>query len=426
MPIPTGAPAVVVVVEDNLRDDRGHFGHFVRGLAELLRPLGSGVEVWAHREAALPMPSHVSLRALFSRSSIEAAFATTRFRRIVAVLRQNAELLWWLWRCGGFSRRSHLFLATSGTLYHLAAWRIWLALAPRSSRLVVFVHDLPWLIARDGARPRLQPIAAVYRIVLRAFRGYAQKGRCAFIAETPRQGKLLHRLGALPVSVVPVPVTAAVLAQEVLPVARPPDRRLRFGLIGRMAAEKGIESLIAAILHLRHTRRARRVTFVFQWFDAPDVGSKWKQDLVALQAACPESIDIVEGSLPPADYAAMFGQLDAILLPYRVRDYYERGSGLAAEAFCTGRPVVCTAGTSMARAIGRWGAGVVFREGSAEALAAAIVELAEHYDTFLACARRQMQVAREAHAWERLLTVLPDLSGQSAPLAPLANHSVAQ
>lgn len=126
-------------------------------------------------------------------------------------------------------------------------------------------------------------------------------------------------------------------------------------LAGGWRSEKGTNILADILLGLKRSGRALRV--------AVQVDSEErKQDILGpFMESGPFLLDVTVGSLSPADYLRRLCKTRLILLPYVAKMYALRGSGIAAEAFTYGIPVVAPAKTWMADRIeDRSGAGALF------------------------------------------------------------------
>ncbi len=408
-PVPPGRNSGrVLIVEDALRDHGGHMANLVRGMAAVFRERGAAVEVWGHRDVPPDLlGAGVALRGRLARAWTQEALGATRWRRGFGLLRHNLRLGWALVRGGAVTRPPDLVVAANANLYHLVAWRLWLALTPARCRLALYVLACPWLHGADGTgRARLRPTARVYRWWFASFAGAVRSGRCHLATETARDARLLRRLSGVAFGFVPVPRPAELLAGGA-PREAGPERALRLGLIGRVAAEKGYDDVLAAIRRVPAPRAGgRRVHYVIQWYDDGSAPAGSWERLAALAAERPGEIEIVRGALPTAAYVDLVNSLDAVLLPYRAVDYAARGSSVASDAFCAGKPVVCPARTDLEARMHAWGAGVVFRDGSIDGLAAAIGALAENYESLARRAAERREAARQAHAWPNFFRVL--------------------
>lgn len=404
-PPPTLPPGRVLIVDEELRDSRGHTGNFVRGMIEYLTGTGANVEVWGHCDV-IPEKWEVAgarVRPMFRRVWMDAIFRPQRGGRVVSILRHNWQLFVAFARGGALTRPPSLTIAPSVHLYHLLAWRVWLALTPRRSRLVLVVLRQPWLLRTEvSGRWKFTGVARFYRPLLRSFRRPVRNGHCCFATEAEFTTRLLRHLGGVPSVVVPMPrpTVWANLRADPDRSGREPTAPLRLGFLGRTTADKGFEMLLDVI-----GRRCRRpqsgppVIFVIQWSEVAGNPSDWKNRLLALRQKFPAAVEVVEGEMAVAEYAATVASLDGLLLPYWRSDYIGRGSSLALDAYSAGVPIVFTAGTWVAETISRWGAGVGCRDRDPDSLAEAIETLVRNFESLKMRARAQTEVARREISW---------------------------
>lgn len=393
----------VLIVEEQLRDDGGHFGNFVRGMAGFLRARGAEVEVWAHREArADVVPAGVRLRRVFAQTMVNRIFASPRGLRPLGVARHNARLLWALLRGGAVARPPALAIVPCASMYHVLAWRCWLALTPGRCRLVLVLLAQPWFFARDGrGRLRLHRRVRWWFRLFGTLGGAVRAGRCCVANEVALQGRLLRRHSGLECVVMAVPPPGRLSERLRGERAARAGGPRRFGFVGAGRPEKGLALLAQAIRREGGRWRTESgVAFVIHCQPEENFGRGLHDLLAALAAELGEAVEVIEAALTEEDYARLLLSLDAVLLPYQREHYRSRGSGIVAEAACAGLPMVCTQGTWLEGAMRRWGAGVTCRDGDAASLAAAIAELARDFDTHAERARARAGAAQAAFTWE--------------------------
>jgi glycosyltransferase involved in cell wall biosynthesis len=406
---PGSAPRRVLIVDDRLRDERGHQLGFVRGMSAWLARRGSRVDVWTHRgfgtELAIP---DATVTRVFDRSWAEAFVEATRRARILAVLRHNLRFLSQMRRAGGKGGPWDLVIATEATVLHLFAWRLWLLGAPRATRLLlVFIHP-PWLLDYspvDGsASPKRQ--AFLYRWALGSMRRDLASGRCLLAADSAAVARALRADGARRVEDVNVPIAESL---RTLLDAPPPqgEGRLRVGVLGRPSRERGFDRVLAAIelWTSSHADRDGRVRFVVQWHGGSGSLDADRERLLELARRFPESVQVVEGSMDDAAYASLLTSLHAGLLACNRSDYASRASNVAMEFLCAGRPYVATSGTWIAAEMETHGAGVACGERPDE-IAAAVAALARDHARHAARAWSRREAAREHFSWDRFFGLL--------------------
>jgi glycosyltransferase involved in cell wall biosynthesis len=180
---------------------------------------------------------------------------------------------------------------------------------------------------------------------------------------------------------------------------------VRRGFKGRPTRAKSFDPVQAALAECVDGGLAEPLRFVVQWQEAPDLNPADREKLRELAARAPQRVKVVEGVLSEADYAALLGSLHAVVLPYVHSAYAGRGSSLAMDALCAGRPLICTAGTWSAERMRACGAGIECGEDVAS-LVAAFARFACAQAALTAAAQARMSLARDYFSWPRLLRQL--------------------
>jgi glycosyltransferase involved in cell wall biosynthesis len=110
------------------------------------------------------------------------------------------------------------------------------------------------------------------------------------------------------------------------------------------------------------------------------------------------------------DYLDAFESADILLLPYDPELYRGRGSGVFSEAIGYGKVVVAPQSAGVGEEIEAGnGAGVLFRDHHAAAVAAAVNEAVRRAPELTRLARRGAERWREKHSGTGYLTVINEL-----------------
>lgn len=113
-----------------------------------------------------------------------------------------------------------------------------------------------------------------------------------------------------------------------------------------------------------------------------------RQAIENLEALESDRVELIRNALSTDEYADLIRSGHVTAIPY-LPDCYPPGrlSGILADAWIAGRPVVTTDGWSAADEVKRTGAGVVCTYGDAAGLVAAVRELSDDFGRFEAAAR---------------------------------------
>jgi glycosyltransferase involved in cell wall biosynthesis len=123
-------------------------------------------------------------------------------------------------------------------------------------------------------------------------------------------------------------------------------------------------------------------------------------------------LTILPETLGATEYRAMF-EGAIVLQPYSRDDFADRISGVTLDAFSAGAPVVATAGTWMARAALRFGAGVALEDRSPASILSAVEAVRAEYPRFRRNALAAGSALRKEHDARRLLDVLLSTDGKT-------------
>lgn len=181
-------------------------------------------------------------------------------------------------------------------------------------------------------------------------------------------------------------------------VGRPPRGRL--GFLGRLAADKEVDLLLAAAPAIARATGARVVIAG----DGPQAP--------AVRAAADRGEVEAVGLVAAADVPAFLASLDALVVPSR----YESFGLAAAEALAAGTPIVTADRGGAAELAARSGAGVTFAAGSPAALAAAAIGLlGEPATTRRARAQAGRALIERELTWPRVCARIHDAYRGCAP-----------
>ena len=135
-------------------------------------------------------------------------------------------------------------------------------------------------------------------------------------------------------------------------------------------------------------------------------------ELDRLRKSSHARITILPETLGATEYRAMFDGA-IVLQPYSKDDFADRISGVTLDAFSAGAPVIATAGTWMARAALRFGAGVALEDPSPVSILSAVEAVRAEYPRFRRNAIEAGSALRKEHDARQLLEVLLSEGGKT-------------
>jgi glycosyltransferase involved in cell wall biosynthesis len=357
------------VVEPTLADDVGHCLSFSASLCAAAA--GRPVTLWVRRGAVLPpFPPWVTVERHFNR----------RLRKLQGLLLYRRLL----------ASPGRILVATATRLdLLLLRWAAWGRPIP-AGKVALYVH---WF--RDSPSKR---------------RTIRKQARCqpglTVLAPTSSVVEVFRSCGVPRVELVPYPITP-------IPPGSPAPVPAAFRHVlfaGAPRQDKGFGrfvDLLAALaqdpapLPVALQRAAGRGCYQ----------EASRRDLGRLDALHYPRLTTLPDPLPAAGYAAQF-QGAICVQPYVPAEFQDRVSGVTLDALSAGAPVVTLAGTWSARAVARFGAGLVVAEPSGERLAAAVREVVARYPELSERARAAGLALHEEHDAGRLYRAI------TAPVAP--------
>jgi glycosyltransferase involved in cell wall biosynthesis len=347
-PGPSGATALLHIVEPTLVDETGHCFSFLDSLCSVAGD--HPITVWADRGAHVSFPGNVTVKRYFSR----------RLRRLQA---------WWLYRTL-LRRPGHVFVSTAGRtdlrLLDLAARG---AIAP--GKVTLYVHWLRPSPAKDRQLARLAERQPGIRM----------------LAPTESVCAALRAAGFQRTRLVPYPVAAP--TQTRASADAPRFRHVLFA--GAARPDKGFAEVVGFVELLSRTGAAIPVSLQTSAQHYEKMDASVLAALERLQATRYPLLHRYDSTLGPAEYGALFS--GAICLqPYSRADFADRISGVTLDALSHGSPVLTLSGTWMARVVDEFGAGLVVEDAAPQTLLDAVIKLQESYPQYQ---RRAMDAGHE-------------------------------
>jgi glycosyltransferase involved in cell wall biosynthesis len=248
-----------------------------------------------------------------------------------------------------------VLIASSRTTLAYAAWLLWLSIIGRRVKIVFIVHDKPLKSFRWDAR-LLEKAGWGHRVVWAA---HTDHGRKACAELTGYESFLL-----------PLPFGAKPAVQSSRGAE---DTGVVFSYLGVALIPKGLDILVRAIEGVADLLKSGKIRLVVQCniHRADPLLQRLLRDLGVIARRLP-GIEVIAGSLTPAEYQQKMSDSDLVLIPHRSRFYKFVLSGIFTEALAMGKPVVVASDTYMAEELERYGAGVCFEDGDPVALAQAM------------------------------------------------------
>jgi glycosyltransferase involved in cell wall biosynthesis len=383
----------VLIVEEALQKHQGHWVSYIGGIASELRKMGDTVDVLVHKDAEDDVIHEVGGTRWLRRS----VWTDPRSTGTVGGLIHN----WMLYRdLAGFLDRNppyDMVLALTMRVQHVLAFAH-LARSTRGGRcgriVLLFLAGFS-IYEGPGRAPRIPANGAVltFRLGVAHMRSAIRAGKVLLTAQVRARCAELKQMTNLPCRLLPQPVLLGASGR-----GERQGKELVFLHPGFARHEKGSHLFQDAILQLLTESPDLPVRFVVQWmepFAMPDGSS------VGPTAALREHprVEFIPRALPLAEYDALLGRTDAMVLPYLASSYYARDSRAAIEASVLGMPAVFTRHTWLEEHFDEYGAGIAVEE-DVDSLKAGIRALVESFDAKKTLAVERMEKAKRYYSVE--------------------------
>jgi glycosyltransferase involved in cell wall biosynthesis len=403
----------ILITEEALEGENGHFPNYVGDIAGKLRLSGCDVDVLAHINASEKVLKQVGGHRWFRRN----CRTDRRSSGLTGVLLHNIfiwrDLTRWLhkrpdydWVLQLASRRQHLLAFT------LAAYQK--QFFPNGKLLLLFVlgfGEYDAELKKTVFKANLSTLLS--RLMFKFMAPLVRRGRLVIAAETEQMRLELEDFTNHKVVLFPHPVEDTHLQDSLLSfrksknisVEELAERPLVITCPGFARHEKGSDILLDAVRQISGTPEAKNYRFVFQWIDpfvTPE-GVKYLPDQSLTDMGVAE---FVEHSLNREEYREMLTGSDIIILPYRRNSYHNRVSRVAIEAAILGIPMIYMSGTWTQEVAEIVGGGIKIESESPDSVLVAIRTALANYKALASNAASGASKARDFYSVAEMIRVL--------------------
>jgi glycosyltransferase involved in cell wall biosynthesis len=403
--VPTLQGKRLLVAEEGLKSEVGHFFEYDRAVLEAHQLFGATTVIAAHAEVSTGIKASCGAVPVFQATNWDGIYNyPSSLRRQFGIILHN----WRVWRdLNAHLRQSRPYdcvFAPTVTIYHLAGLRLLAAtgLGRQFDRLVLLFRNSIGTYHGDGAPTQSGFKRAIWTWLLASFSKHIAAGRIGLTTDSARLADEYRLLTGAELKVLPHP-NFTVRQTRSTPLS--PDRPYVFGVLGPARFEKGIDLFQSAIHRFQTLRPEARARFVIQW-NMPiymEDGSELRPDPTLIGNP---NVDLIDRPMTSAEYGEALTGLDCMVLPYRREAYAARISGVAVEALTAGIPVIYTANTWVADLVSDYGAGLEVPDGDIDALASAMAQSWDQRIELDELARSRAGSARDAQSPESFVTGL--------------------
>jgi glycosyltransferase involved in cell wall biosynthesis len=387
-----------LIVEDALRDRKGHWFEYIATFNQGLRALGDQVTLLADHHAEPFILETLQAKAVLPDSIWhrmgDGAGALKRYLRVPVHA-------WQTWRAMRLflKQDNHwdIIFVPTVLVHHLLGW-YWLirySLRKSRARVLLFFPNLPIRLRADGTpcwNP--SPTTRLMRALLQKLKPDILAGRVMLGVETHKMREAFATLLGLPVIYFPHPVRpladSVAKADDPIPVSD----EILMACYGPGRPEKGSDVLQEALVRYVSQFPDSTAHFAFQWIQDFKIHTG---EIVRVHPSLQSNrhVNVIPRYFAEGEYARQLLQTQVMLLPYRRSSYDLRVSRVMIEAMVNGIPAVVTNGTTLASQSAQFGTVVGCEDGSPESLCAAIETAERNYPELRTRAVEQMPKARE-------------------------------
>lgn len=385
------------ILEDALKDRRGHYFEYLRTFKSGLEKCGDEVTIFSDRTAEPWIAGSLNARPELPRGIwLRMSDNAPKWKRLLRYP-QHGWCTFMAWR-GIFRGRPlpDVVFVPSVSTHHLVGIVPFLLLHGRKMpcTFLLFFPNTPVRHDDEIDAPALnaEPTARWFPWLLRRLRGLIDAGKVILAVETHALQAALTKLSGLPIHYLPHPVENQVSGRADSRASASPykDNAIVVGHYGGSRFEKGSDLVQAGVRNYLEGSPDPRVRFAIQWTDdfADRNGSVVRKD--EWLERHPAVTFITDYFDPDGGYERALRQTGIMLLPYR-DGYRYRLSRVVIEAMIEGIPLALAAQTSLAEQAATHGAGVFFDQESPEGIVRSLEE----------CVRRFSELKDEAEAKSR-------------------------
>ena len=381
-----------LIVEDALRDKRGHWFEYIRTFRNGVLQLGDEVTILSDRNAEPFIKDQLAAHAVLP-SSIwhrmnDGAGLLLRYLRLPVHAWQTRQCMRnWFKKHDDYD----IIFVPTVSVHHLLGW-YWIIRDLRRKkhvRILLYFLSLPIKTTGNGEPYWAgSPTTHLIRWLFKRLQGLITSGRVILGVETEQLKRALETLAGVPVCHLAQPVE--IFAQG----AVSQSDGLLMACYGGARCEKGSELLQLAIAKYIDLYPQSRARFAIQWVeDFQNEQGAWVRIDQTLEKN--KRVQFIREFFKEAEYARWMGETQVMLVPYQRSSYKLRGSRVVIEAMVHGIPVITTRGTTLADQTEKFGSVVFCEDGDIATVVDAIRTMEQNFLQLKVRAEQQKVKARE-------------------------------
>ena len=398
----------LLICEEALKDYTGHFYNWVRSIKEINEDAGVTVKIAGNTEMESAIVENLEAYPIYSKCSWDDTYHFPQaWKRYISVFRHNSLVFKETKALLDKSEPFDCLLVPAARIHHLIAWRRLCSryLGKKFKRLVIFIITSEADYNEDHTEFRFKKSSNLIKLVLRSFRKYINSGEVVLAGDSHITSHEYTTLSGMPFIIFPSPGMALTNYSKDTDLPAKNPNELVFSLLGISVYDKGIDVWQEVVLRYLENHPDNHVRFVIQWAQ-PTMTPQGTRIQIDERLRKSDRVTLLEHVLSEEEYKNYFQNSDFIVLPYRLKSYFNRTSGVLIEAACLGIPMIVTDNTWLAWAIKEYASGLTAKEADADDLYTKLLNAVENADELQEKAKERQPSALAQHSTQGYLSCL--------------------
>ncbi|QXD26122.1 glycosyltransferase [Opitutia bacterium ISCC 51] len=398
----------LLICEEALMHYDGHFHAWVKSIKHINEQAGVKVETAGSKFINETIEKDLSAKRVYSKNSWDNIYHCPQpWKRYLGVIKHNRLIYKETKTFLESIDPADCVLVPAARIHHLIAWRRLCKkfLGKKFKRLVIFIITSEAVYNEDYTQYSFKKSSNLIKHVLRSFKDEIASGEVVFAGDSQITSEEYKTLSNVPFKLFPSPGMA--LSQALLSSnePRPGNNELVFSILGLSVYDKGIDAWQEVVIRFLERNSSENVKFVFQWAQ-PTISYEGERIYPDERLINSDKVTVLREILSEQDYNSYFKNSDFIVLPYRLKTYFNRTSGVMVEAACSGIPVIVTENTWLSWAMKEYGVGLTAKEADVDDLYNKLLYAINHQKQLKKEAEARRPLALECHSTEKYLHCL--------------------
>lgn len=391
----------ILICEEALIDYRGHFYSWIKAIRAIHLAAGAEVLVACNKNVHEDIRKEFNAFPVYTYNNWSGIYDHKQaWKRHLSVFKHNYHV----WKeTRALLRKTgkvDCVLLTAVRIHQLIAWReLCRAGTGRYfNRVILFLLTSEAIYDEGFTTYHFKKTSLLIKTVLKSFKNYIGKKKVVLAGDSHITSGEYETLSGVRFKVFPSPAVGLEAIYHNSPVDSSLDKnKTTFVILGVSVIDKGIDILQKAILLLLQKDPLLPARFIIQW-GTRTVDYDGNEIPIADELRKAPQVELIERVLSEEAYKHYMHRADFVVLPYRLKVYFNRISGVAVEAACAGIPMIVTKNSWLEWAMNQFGTGVTVSDGNHEELADKIQLCIAEKDSFKKKAKERRATAIEKNS----------------------------